>query len=83
MHESILRRSFGSCVISDFTLFLEIMNIYENLVCELRSEELFEGRSSQLYTQLLQLRKESLKKIQRSTAAAPVAEVKGLNPVQA
>ena len=32
--------------------------IYENHVCELRSE----GRSSQLYTQVLQLRKESLKK---------------------
>ena len=33
-------------------------------ICELRNEELFEGRSSQLYTQLMQLRKESLKKIQ-------------------
>ena len=32
--------------------------IYENHVCELRSE----GRSSQLYTQVLQLRKEGLKK---------------------
>ena len=32
--------------------------IYENHVCELRSE----GRSSQLYTQVLQSRKESLKK---------------------
>ena len=31
-------------------------------MCELRSEELSEGLSSQLYTQLLQLRKESLKK---------------------
>ena len=36
--------------------------IYENHICELWSEELFEGRSSQLYTQLMQLRKESLKK---------------------
>ena len=36
--------------------------IYENHICELRIEELFEGRSSQLYTQLMQLRKESLKK---------------------
>ena len=26
--------------------------IYENHICELHSEELFEGRSSQLYTQL-------------------------------
>ena len=35
----------------------------ENHICELRSEEeLYEGRSSQLYTQLLQLRKDSLKK---------------------
>ena len=36
--------------------------IYENHICELRSEELYEWRSSQLNTQLLQLRKESLKK---------------------
>ena len=36
--------------------------IYENHIWELQSEELFEGRSSQLYTQLMQLRKESLKK---------------------
>ena len=35
------------------------MNLH---TCELRSEELFEGRSSQLNTQLMQLRKESLKK---------------------
>ena len=35
----------------------------ENHICELRSEEeLYEGRSSQLYMQLLQLRKDSLKK---------------------
>ena len=47
--------------VSEFTLKLRI---YENHICELRSEELFEGRSSQLYTQLMQLRKESLKKIQ-------------------
>ena len=37
--------------------------IYENHICELQSE-LFERRSSQLYMQLMQLRKESLKKIQ-------------------
>ena len=36
--------------------------IYENHICELQSEELNKGWSSQLYTQLLQLRKESLKK---------------------
>ena len=36
--------------------------IYEKHKCELRSEELSEGRASQLYTQLMQLRKESLKK---------------------
>ena len=36
----------------------------KNHMCELRSEELYEGRVSQLYTQRLQLRKESLKKIQ-------------------
>ena len=37
--------------------------IYENHVCEQRSEEWYEGRSSQLYTQLLQWRKKRLKKI--------------------
>ena len=31
-------------------------------ICELRSEELWEGRSSQLYTQLLRVRKKNLKK---------------------
>ena len=44
-------------------------NIY---LCELRIEELFEGRSSQLYTQLMQLRKESLKKIQACTGFEPL-----------
>ena len=57
---------------------------------------LFEGRSSQLYTQLMQLRKESLKKkIQASMGFEPlisailvqhctgIAEVKGSNSVQA
>ena len=33
--------------------------IYENHICALRSEELFEGRSSQLGRQLMQLRKKS------------------------
>ena len=46
--------------------------IYENHICELRSEELNEGWSSQLYTQLLQLRKESLKKIQACTGFEPL-----------
>ena len=32
--------------------------IYENHTCEVRGEELFEGRPSQLYPQLMQLRKE-------------------------
>ena len=36
-------------------------------LCGLLSEELCEGRSSRLYTQLLQLRKESLKKSQACT----------------
>ena len=36
-------------------------------MCELRSEQLYEGRLSQLYTQLLQLRKDRLKKIQACT----------------
>ena len=36
--------------------------IYENHICELQSEELLKGRSSQLYTQLMKLRKESPKK---------------------
>ena len=34
--------------------------IYENHICELRSEELFEERPSQLYTQLMQFRKEGV-----------------------
>ena len=37
--------------------------IYENHICELRSVELFEGISSQFYTHLMQLRKQSLNKI--------------------
>ena len=36
--------------------------MYENHIYELRSEELNQVWSSQLYKQLLQLRKESLKK---------------------
>ena len=44
------------------------LRIYENLICELRSEELKEGGDHRmLYRQLLQLRKESLKKIQACT----------------
>ena len=46
--------------------------IYENHMCELRSEELNEGLSSQLYTQLLQLQKESLKKIQACRGFKPL-----------
>ena len=46
--------------------------IYENYVCELRSEELNERWSSQLYTQILQLRKESLKKIQACKVFEPL-----------
>ena len=38
------------------------LRIYENLLWELRGEELHDRRASQLYTQLLQLWKESLKK---------------------
>ena len=46
--------------------------IYENPICDLRSEELFEGTSSQLYTQLMQLRKESMKKIQARMGLEPL-----------
>ena len=42
------------------------------IICELRSEELFEGRSSQLYTQLMQLGKESLEKIQACMEFEPL-----------
>ena len=45
---------------------------YENRICELQSEELFKGTSSQLYTQLMQLQKESLKKIQACTGFEPL-----------
>ena len=41
--------------------------IYENHIYELRSEELNKVWSSQLYKQLLQLRKESLKKKKSSS----------------
>ena len=44
------------------TLFILKLWIYENHICELQSEESFEGRSSQLHMQPMQLRKESLKK---------------------
>ena len=54
--------------------------MYENHICELQSEEL---RSSQLYTQPLQLRKESLKKKKLVERCTGIAEVKGSNPVQA
>ena len=40
--------------------------------CELRIEELFEGRSWQLYTQLLQLQRESLKKIHACLGFEPL-----------
>ena len=41
--------------------------MYENHICELQSEEL---RSSQLYTQPLQLRKESLKEKKKKIGRA-------------
>ena len=46
--------------------------MYENHICEPWSEELNEGWSLQLYTQLMQLRKESLKKIQACTGFEPL-----------
>ena len=46
--------------------------IYENHMCELQSEELNEGLSLQLYTQLLPLQKESLKKIQACRGFEPL-----------
>ena len=46
--------------------------IYENHICVLPSEELYEWRSSQLNTQFLQLRKESLKKTQSCTGFEPL-----------
>ena len=50
----------------------EIMNIWKSYMWSAEPEELFEGRSSQLYTQLMQLRKESLKKIQACTGFGPL-----------
>ena len=46
--------------------------IYENHIRKLRGEELYKSRSSQLEMQLLQLRKESLKKIQACTGFEPL-----------
>ena len=54
--------------------FLELqtlLEVIENL-CAISLLELYEGRSSQLYTQLLQLRKESLKKVQAFTGFEPL-----------
>ena len=48
------------------TVLIKLL-IYKNHICELRSEELFKERSSQLYTQLMQLPKESLKKFRACT----------------
>ena len=62
---SRLRRNLVHIISGNFNI--EIMNI-----CELRSEELFKGRSSQLYTQLMHLRKESLKKTQACTGFEPL-----------
>ena len=73
------------------------LRIYENLICELRSEELNEGGDHRrLYRQLLQLRKESLKKnsglygirildlcdtaLFRPVRCTGITEVKGSNP---
>ena len=56
-------------------LFTMKLLIYENHICdhELGSEELLEGRSSQLYTQLLQLRERNPeKKIQACMGFEPV-----------
>ena len=53
---------------------------YENHICELRSEELFEGRLSQLYMQLMQLQKESLKKIQACTGFKPLTSAIPMQP---
>ena len=50
----------------------EIMNICKSYTWSAEPEELFEGRSSQLYTQLMQLRKESLKKILACTEFEPL-----------
>ena len=47
--------------------------LYENHICELWSEELNEGWSSQLYAQLLQL--ESLKEIQACLGFEPLTSV--------
>ena len=44
----------------------------ENHICELWSEAFYERRSLQLYTQLLQLQKESLKKIQACMGFEPL-----------
>ena len=59
-----------------FVFIIILLWSYEymkNHICELQSEELFEGRSLQLYmyTQLMQLRKESLNKIQACTGFEP------------
>ena len=61
-----------SLKISNDKSFMMKLWLYENHICELRSEALYERRSLQLYTQLLQLQKESLKKIQACMGFEPL-----------
>ena len=63
-----------SLVIPQITMIIvyEIMNIWKSYMWSAEPEELSEGRSSQLYTQLMQLRKKSLKKIQACTGFEPL-----------
>ena len=51
---------FVYIMIANKTLILKLW-IYENHIWELQGEELYERRSSQLWTQLLQLQKKALK----------------------
>ena len=60
-----------SCQITVIIVY-EIMNIWKSYMWSAEPEEFFEGRSSQLYTQLMQLWKESLKKIQTCTGFEPL-----------
>ena len=58
-------------ITAKFKIRKQTSKLQSNVNCELPSEELNEGRSSKLYTQLLQLRKESLKTLQACTGFEP------------
>ena len=72
-----IKNVFSSVVVSFFFLLFFLVNLLGNKIAFKLTwkgifRSVFEGRSSQLYMQLMQLRKESLKKIQACTGFEPL-----------